>query len=92
MNDKIIAQLVDVNIQIGEYEKQTSTLILCSDENEAMKRALLAEAHCSVDDGAMFLSDNQLEDCYGEMIYTVDKVKEVTESEFEVLKKFMYFY
>lgn len=86
---KPVAFLVKYKIQVGEYEKMGTALIKSTCEDEAAKEALLGECHNGLDEGAEWLEEGQqIEDAYGEMIYTVRECKPVTAEQFEILKLF----
>ncbi len=86
-----VAYVVTLKLRIGDYEKTSTDLIINPSKEEAEIQALLEQCHCELGDGAEWLGDDfqQIEDFYGEMIYTVKGIKSVTGEELEILKKFL---
>ena len=81
---------VMLQVQNGNYEKITKHLVNSSSEDEAAKEALINECHHSLDEGADWLEEGQqIEDAYGEMIYTLHSVEPVNSYEYVTLNKFM---
>tara|TARA_B100001059_G_C17517115_1_gene418839 strand:+ start:350 stop:625 length:276 start_codon:yes stop_codon:yes gene_type:complete len=84
------AFLIVKQIQSGEYEKITTTLVCADSEQQACEGALLGECHSGLGEGADWLEEGQqIEDLYGEFIYTLYSVKLVPDKDLEVLSKYM---
>lgn len=76
--------IVKITLQIGEYEKGTTTLVKANDKSSAGKFALALECH-----GNATFEDNDLVwDMHGEMAYSVWSIEEVSDDDFNVLKKY----
>ena len=69
--------LVELKLQIGEYQKFAKKLVRAIDSESAGERALLTECHLNLGDGAEMQSPDVCEDDYGGMIYAVHVIKEV---------------
>ena len=82
--------LVDVKLNIGEYEKSSRHLVDAENENKALEFALLGECHNNLGEGSEWTDDDkdQIEDDFGGMIYSAYSVKEISEEDAETLKKY----
>ncbi len=75
--------MVELKLQIGEYEKTAKTLVVASNETDAGKYALALECHGN----AELIDGNEASDMGGEMLYSVSKVTKLPKSHVNVLKK-----
>lgn len=81
------AYMVTLEMQIGEYSKDSKHLVEAYDEDEAEKAAYASEQH---EDDAEWDEDLQaFVDCNGEMIYRVVEVNEVPWEDAVVLRKYL---
>ena len=81
--------LVELTLQIGEYQKVSKSIIRAVDEATAGTTALLNECHRPLGDGAEWLTEGQqIEDAHGEMIYSLNYTKELPYFTAEIFKQF----
>jgi len=82
--------IIYLKIQTGEYEKTITTLQQGENEQDATVKAMLCQCHCALEEGADWLVfGEELEDLYGEFIYTVYDCEEVPQEEANILKKYL---
>jgi len=73
-----------LNIQCGEYQKDTTHILQAEDEHTAGRKALLAESH-----GEPVWHGNAVHDLHGEFIYTIQAVREVAPDDVETVRKYI---
>ena len=80
--------LVQIKIQIVEYEKQSNHALQAKSEEEAGTQALYDECHDKPD----FDDYPDKQGCWdcGEMLYTVSAVKQLSERDFAKYKEIVY--
>lgn len=81
---------VTVAIQTGGYEKSTLTLVEAEHGPAAERAALLAECHADIGEGAEWVEgETSISDCNGDFIYSVSRVREITDEEYALLKEYL---
>lgn len=81
---------VNVAILAGGCEKSTLTLVSATSEEEAGRKALIAECHADLDAGAEWLEgEESISDCDGEFIYSVIRVREIPDDHAAIVKMYL---
>ena len=78
--------LVRLKLQIGEYEKGSDMIINADNEQDAGKMAMALECHGNAHWGE---DEHCVYDLGGEFAYKVKGTQELTEDDFQVLKRFI---
>ena len=81
--------IITLNLQAGEYEKTSITLVKGINEQEAMQEALLAECHCTEDDGGLDWADGGVYDLHGEFHYSVRNCTLVNQDHVAILSQYI---
>ena len=83
--------LVELKMNIGEFEKYSNHFVEAETKEKAVERALLGECHHDLDDGAEWMDEDkdQISDDFGGMIYTSCGAKEIDEKDVDILKKYL---
>lgn len=76
--------LVSLKLSIGEHEKSSNRLVVADNEQSAGTLALISECHNEPD-----FEDDKKQSCWdcGEMIYRVQRVKELSDKDYEEYKR-----
>jgi hypothetical protein len=78
--------LVRLKLQIGEYEKGSDMIINADNEEQAGQMAMALECHGNAHWGE---HSGIVYDLGGEFAYSVKGTQELTEDDFQVLKRFV---
>ena len=81
---------VVIEILVGEYAKDTTSLVTADNEDEAKRSALLGECHDDEED--LEWSNRGVYDCGGEFHYAVHSCTQVAPEDVDVLSKYMRVY
>lgn len=86
---EIITYLVTLKLIIGAYEKHSKILVEAENPELAGGYALRAECHCDISDGAELIGTDAIEDCNGEMHYSIYEIKEIASEDIPTVKKYL---
>ena len=81
--------IVQLNLRSGEYEKNSITLVKARNPVSAARKALKAELHHSIGDGAEKLADGSYTDAWGEWHYEVYQIIPVQKEDVLILQKYL---